>query len=325
MRLWALPTNASPKPRRAAADQARHERQGGRQGRRDADPLEQPRDEERPQRAVGLDARQEQDQAADQVGETGPRERSDAADAIDDDAGDERGRDLDERRRPDDEADLRIRDAGPGERDRQRRGEPVEAGLDGEQGEGEAEHAAIIGEARPAGSPAPAVRALAGRRVGGAGWCRRAARTLAARHCTADWPHSPATSHARGRRSAGRDLVGSGRRPDLDERRRGHRPVRARRGRASAAIVCDDASSLARRSRRGAATGAGSPGTMACSAGPSSPAPSDPASAHGRRTGRRRGRPAPGRTASRRGAAARRSRRRATSPRLYGRSCVIAS
>ena len=55
-------------------------------------------------------------------------------------------RDLDEGRRPDDQPDLRIGDAGLRERDRQRCGERMEAGLDGEDGEGETEHPRIIAE-----------------------------------------------------------------------------------------------------------------------------------------------------------------------------------
>jgi hypothetical protein len=43
--------------------------------------------------------------------------------------------------------DLRVGDAGSRQSDRKRRREAMEAGLDGEQGDGEPEHAPIIGEA----------------------------------------------------------------------------------------------------------------------------------------------------------------------------------
>ena len=169
-----------PEPAAGRSDEARHERQRGRQGCRDPDPLEDPGHDERPRRAARLDAGKQDDQAPDHVREPGPGEGPDAAEAVDRDAGHEGRRDLDQGRRPDDDADLRVGDARPGERDGQRGGEPVEAGLHGEQRKGEAEHAPIIGEWRRVESPAPAVRALAGRRVGGAGKCRRALVNLAA-------------------------------------------------------------------------------------------------------------------------------------------------
>ena len=55
-------------------------------------------------------------------------------------------------------------------------------------GQREPEHPRIIGEPRGRGrSPAPALRALAGRRVGGAGWSPAGHATLAAAGCTATY------------------------------------------------------------------------------------------------------------------------------------------
>ena len=92
------------------------------------------------------------------------------ADPVDDDASQEGRRDLDERSRADDQPDLRVGDAGLCERDRQRRGEGMEAGLDGEDGEGEASIRASswIGSLWTGRRPRRS-GPLAGRRVGGAG------------------------------------------------------------------------------------------------------------------------------------------------------------
>ena len=187
---------ASPRPAPRRGDQPRHERQRGRQDRGDADPLEDPGGEEGPDGTARLDPGERQDHAADDVRQPAGGECTDPADPVDDDARQEGRRDLDEGRRPDDQPDLRIGDAGLRERDRQRRGERMEAGLDGEDGEGETEHPRIIAERSPAErSPAPAVRARG--RVGGSAGpagARRARPTLAAaaappciRGCTATY------------------------------------------------------------------------------------------------------------------------------------------
>ena len=91
---------AEPAPDRL--DQPGHERERGRQRRGDADALEDASDDERPDGPAGLDAGQQQDGAAGEVGEPAAHERAQAADPIDEHARDEGGRDLDERRGPDD-------------------------------------------------------------------------------------------------------------------------------------------------------------------------------------------------------------------------------
>ena len=174
--MWALPTKASPNPRRAAATSRGTSDSAAGSVAAMPIPWKIRAAMNGADGPPGSTPGEQQDHAADQVGEPAGGERAQAADAVDDDAGDEGGRDLDERRRPDDQPDLRIGDAGPRQRDRQRRGERMEAGLHGEEGEGKPEHRAIIGHAigvqvgrRPRRSGP-----VAGRRVGGAGRTWRA-------------------------------------------------------------------------------------------------------------------------------------------------------
>ena len=89
--------------------------------------------------APGLDARQQQDPARDEVGEAAEVEQADAAEGVDEAAAHDRGGDLDEGRHADDEPDGRVRDAAAGECERQRGGEAVEPGLDQEHGQRQAE------------------------------------------------------------------------------------------------------------------------------------------------------------------------------------------
>ncbi len=123
------------------------ERQRRRQRQRDADPLADPGDDERQPVAGRIDARQEQHAGADEVGNGADGEQPEPAEAVDKCPADEGRRDLDDRRKPDDDADLRVGYARPGERNRQRGGEAMEPGLKSEQREGEAdEHRPIFAQ-----------------------------------------------------------------------------------------------------------------------------------------------------------------------------------
>ena len=120
-----------------------------------------------------------------------------ATDPIDEHPRHEGGRDLDEGSDPDDDADLGVRHAGLCQRDRQRRGERVEAGLDREQGQrrvgAPAHHPRRRWEREVAdpGAPGPG-----GSAVGGAGWSPAGHGTLAG----ASAPPRTATAPARIRR-----------------------------------------------------------------------------------------------------------------------------
>ena len=109
--------------------QVRDERQRGRQDPSDPDALEDAGHDERGCRPAGLDARKREDGGPDQVGDPTDREDPQAADPVDDHSRHERGRDLDQGGNTDDQPDLRIGDAGPGQRHRERRRESVEPGL----------------------------------------------------------------------------------------------------------------------------------------------------------------------------------------------------
>ena len=139
----------------------RHEGERCRKDPRDPDPLEDPGNDQRSGRPTRLDTGEHEDAAADEVGRPADREHAQATDPIDDDTGEERGRDLDERGHTDDQPDLRVGHTGPSQGDRQRRREPMEPGLDGEEREGESEHGAII-EAQRAAPPDVARNAASG-------------------------------------------------------------------------------------------------------------------------------------------------------------------
>jgi hypothetical protein len=109
------PHEGQPEPAPRRRDEAGDEREGGGQDGGDTDALEDPGEDERGDRATRLDAGQQQDRAAGQVGDPARRERAQAADPVDHDAGDEGGGDLDDRRGPDDQSDQRIGDTRPGE------------------------------------------------------------------------------------------------------------------------------------------------------------------------------------------------------------------
>ena len=138
------PDEGQPEATSRRGDETRDERERGGQDGRDADPLADPGEDERRHRTTRFDAGQQQDRAPDEIGDRADAERSQAADAVDHDAGDEGGGDLHQRGRPDDQTDLGIRDTRPGERQGQRGREGMEPRLDGEDGDGKPEHSLII-------------------------------------------------------------------------------------------------------------------------------------------------------------------------------------
>ena len=182
VRLWALPTKASPNPRRAGSTSRGTSESAA--GRMAAMPIPwkiRPRGTEptvRPARRPGATGSRSRP-----CRPAPRREPAHATDPIDDDARDERGRDLDQCRGPDDQSDLWIRYPGARQRDRQRRRERVEAGLHGEEGDGESEHPSIIGQRDlvqvDAGPGGPGPGGSAGRRGRPCLAGRRARTTLA--------------------------------------------------------------------------------------------------------------------------------------------------
>ena len=133
------PDEREPAARLRLRQHPRHERQRGRQRARDADALQRPGRDERQRRAAGLDARQEEQAAREEVRDPARGEQPQPAEGVHEAAADDRGRDLDEGRRPDDETDRGVRDGGSGEGQRERGRVPVEARLDEEQRDGEAD------------------------------------------------------------------------------------------------------------------------------------------------------------------------------------------
>ena len=130
--------------------ESRNERQRRRQRHRDADPLADPGDDERQPVRRRVDAGQEQHAGTDEVRDGADAKEAQPAEPVDQRTTREGRRDLDERRKPDDQPDLLVAHPGPGKGDRQRSGEAVEAGLEGEQRDGESgEHRPIFAERPP--------------------------------------------------------------------------------------------------------------------------------------------------------------------------------
>ena len=113
VRLWALPTNARPNPRRTGSTSLGTSDSAAGSVAAMPMPWKIASDDERPHGPAGLDAGQQQDGAAGEVGEPAAHECAQATDPIDEHPCHERGRDLDERSDPDDDADLGVRHARP--------------------------------------------------------------------------------------------------------------------------------------------------------------------------------------------------------------------
>ena len=165
---------------------------------------------------------------------------------------------MDQRRRPDDQADLRVRDPGPRQRDRERSRERMEPGLDGEDGEGEPQHPRII-EEEPvrsagrwgAGPGGPGPGGSAGRR---GRLCLAGIARPSSRCCTATYPamHSCLSGPARRRAQRLSRRRSSGGSPAAPSRCRApsERRITAGAHRSPLGVVVSASMARTRRSRR---------------------------------------------------------------------------
>ena len=139
MRFWAAPTKARPSPWRSRGSiRGTSDSAAGRDAAIPT-PWSARTSTNGRAGAAGLDAGEQEDAARDEVGAAAQEEETQPAERVHEPAADDRRGHLDERRHADDQADLRVRHIGPRERERERRRVAVEAGLDQEQRDREAD------------------------------------------------------------------------------------------------------------------------------------------------------------------------------------------